>query len=76
MLLSFTVTVKSTGWFLSFYEHFKFCKDAEGKDVMVNENRMLIVSKCWFAHEVEFLFSWSSHVNSNGQGLQRHQLRS
>lgn len=76
MLLSLTVTVKSTGWFLSFYKHFKFYRDVEDKNVMVSENRMLIVSKCWLAHEVEFISNWRSHVNSDGEGLSRHQMRS
>lgn len=49
MLLSFTVTVKSTGCFLSFYNHFKCWRDAEVKNMMVNANKTLIVSRCWLA---------------------------
>lgn len=65
-VVSFTVVVKSAGWFLSFYKYFKFCRDAEGKNMVINGNRMLIFSKCWFAHGVEFISNWKNHVNSDG----------
>lgn len=44
--------------------------------MVVNGNGMLIVSKCWFAHEAEFISNWRNNVNSDGQAPSRHQMGS
>lgn len=44
-------------------------------NMMVKENGMLIVSKCWLAYQNLLLISnWGSHVNSDGKWLTRHQF--